>query len=412
MFILIVIIAIIVIYLYYKKHKQAPQDNNYQYTDNTHNNSSEQLTAYDSVSDQSQNINTNIINNNVEISDIKTEDNESIQVQTQDIENNKNSEDNSELLIAVKEKINSQFIEPKKPEVLQLEVSVSELKILHYLSHMFEKENPLPNYLGRYYDTYENLLANGYFTEATPEVFLEQKCKVDDLKSYLRANNLPVSGNKANLIKRIVENINIDKLKIDFDLEGYNILSDKGIEAIKKYPKNILNKLEFINMVEAVYNNLNKNILLNNLDFAAENIKFLDQYKEYDLPIKAFILVYDKIASLTFNKGTNPYFDSYTKIFEELYGITIPYNVFMQIENYYHSFKELKRDKDNRLYPTYKIQTMEDARTCTFCKKMSNKEFSYSDAKIGINYPPFYDCKCDFCRCYAESIFDESVLED
>ena len=277
---------------------------------------------------------------------------------------------------------------------------------------MFENGNPLPKYLNGYYDTYKKLLNNGYFTEATPETFFDQKCKVDDLKKYLRANNLPVSGNKVNLISRIVENININKLKVDFSLESYSVLSDKGVKIIKKYPKNILNRIEFINMVAIIYNNLNKNILLDNLDFATEDINFLDKYKEYDLPIKAFTLVYDKIGSVSLNKGSNHYFDYYSEIFEELYGVNIPYNVFMQMRKYYCSFKELKKYKDNHFYPMYKIQTMEDAKTCSFCKKMNNKEFSYSDAKIGINYPPFYGCGCDFCRCYAESIFDESILED
>lgn len=79
-----------------------------------------------------------------------------------------NNEDNSELLAAVKEKINSQFIEPKKPEPLNMDISIPELKILHYLNYIFDKDNPLPFYLNSYSDVFENLNKNGYFAEPTP----------------------------------------------------------------------------------------------------------------------------------------------------------------------------------------------------------------------------------------------------
>lgn len=412
MFELIVIIVVVAIYLYYKRQKQTLQNSNEHHADNI--NDSEQRFVYKSVSDSSQSRNTNISENNVEIANTEIADDEIVHIQVQDYKINKKDEDNSELLTAVKEKINSQFIEPKKPEPLKLEISFEELNILHYCQRMFKKDSPyLPKHLSERIDIYNGLIDKGYFIQPSPDFFLKKKCKVDDLKEYLKSNNLTVSGNKDILIQRILDNINSDQLDNDFKISDYYVLSEKGTNTINKYPMSLVDRPELEIMLQAVYNHINQKILLDNLDFAAEDIKFLDNYKEYDLSIKAFTLVYDKIGSSELNRLTNSYFDSYSKIFEELYGVTIPYNVFMQVSKYLHSFKELKKClKNTNILPTYKIQTMNDAKTCVSCKKINNKEFSYSDAKIGINYPPFYNCRSDFCRCYAETVFDESIFDD
>lgn len=49
----------------------------------------------------------------------------------------------------------------------------------------------------------------------------------------------------------------------------------------------------------------------------------------------------------------------------------------------------------------YSIHTMNDAAVCPVCAAFENKEFHSLHAVIGKNYPPFDNCTCEFCRCFA-----------
>lgn len=49
----------------------------------------------------------------------------------------------------------------------------------------------------------------------------------------------------------------------------------------------------------------------------------------------------------------------------------------------------------------YTIRTMQDGAVCEHCKSLEGKTFSIKEAIPGENYPPFKNCKCEFCRCYA-----------
>ncbi len=389
---LIIIIAIIIAIIYYQKQQQQ-------------NNSQNNKTR-----------NTATIKNETPTNNSETVTIESTEAKTvKPVEHKEviENDGNDPKYIAVREKIDKEFVEPKEPAPMQIDVSFKELKVLYYRRHIFKRSEPLPKSVSEYMDTYNDLFNNGYFEQANVESVLKKICKIENLKEYLKTNDLALSGTKDVLIKRILDNISPDKLENDFEISDYYILSDKGKKIIDKYPYSLVDRRDFEVIVKKFYNLINKDILLKNLDFAAENIKFTDEYKEYDLPIKALVLAYKDEADFDYDTYTNHYFNAYTEIFKELYGVTIPNNVFIQVKGYYHSFKELKRDRKNSdILPTYKIKTTEDARTCSFCKKMNNKEFPYSDAKIGINYPPFYDCKCDFCRCYVECIFDNNIFED
>jgi hypothetical protein len=54
----------------------------------------------------------------------------------------------------------------------------------------------------------------------------------------------------------------------------------------------------------------------------------------------------------------------------------------------------------------YKIKSLGDS--CECCKALEDKEFDLKDAVIGVNYPPFNNCTCDVCRCFASHNINEN----
>lgn len=65
------------------------------------------------------------------------------------------------------------------------------------------------------------------------------------------------------------------------------------------------------------------------------------------------------------------------------------------------SIADIEKLKKSPVKWIYTIRTMKDGAVCEHCRELEGKTFSSKDAVPGVNYPPFKDCKCEFCRCYA-----------
>ena len=76
---------------------------------------------------------------------------------------------------------------------------------------------------------HQKLIREGYLTQVSLEVFLKNK-KVDELKQILEINKLKKTGKKDELIKRITENIDVSKIRIE---NGIYEISEKGTDFIK-----------------------------------------------------------------------------------------------------------------------------------------------------------------------------------
>lgn len=63
--------------------------------------------------------------------------------------------------------------------------------------------------------------------------------------------------------------------------------------------------------------------------------------------------------------------------------------------------KDIAANTKSSFTVEYTIQTMKDEKVCAYCQSMNGKVFSPDKAIIGVNYPPFDKCTCDFCRCWA-----------
>lgn len=77
---------------------------------------------------------------------------------------------------------------------------------------------------------HQELITKNYLKEASGEIFLKTK-KVEELKILLEKNNLKKTGRKEELIKRIIENIDLSEIKE----KGIYEVSEKGKEFLEKY---------------------------------------------------------------------------------------------------------------------------------------------------------------------------------
>lgn len=307
-------------------------------------------------------------------------------------------------------RIENEFVVPNKIEPFETDLSYNELKMLHYLKPVCPKDFSLPLYLSEYIEDAEKLINKGFLGEADIFTFLETK-KVNELKGILKSNGFSSSGLKKDIIQRILTKVEPGIVINYFGINNYYSITQKGKDTIKKYPRIVLDSIEFDFMTNSVRQYITKDILIENIDFVEANVKFLYEYEDYNLSVKAFILALDKNIESnkhTINRLYRLFGEKLSDMFERLYNISIPENVFHQVRRYLYSLRELKRTpKDSKcIISKYTIQTMKDERVCEYCKSLQGKTFLTREAQIGINYPPFYKCKSDFCRCFAAFNFD------
>lgn len=77
---------------------------------------------------------------------------------------------------------------------------------------------------------HKQVIRDGYLVEAPPVVALEH-LRLEQLKTILANANLPTKGKKAELVKRIMESVDLNTLQ----LETYYVPSEKGLEHLRKY---------------------------------------------------------------------------------------------------------------------------------------------------------------------------------
>lgn len=78
------------------------------------------------------------------------------------------------------------------------------------------------------------MLDNGYlkFGDVSDSIRAQ---RISDIKPVLKKYNLKVSGKKAELVDRLIENVSSQKLSVDFPIKYYRV-SEKGAELLNKYP--------------------------------------------------------------------------------------------------------------------------------------------------------------------------------
>lgn len=118
------------------------------------------------------------------------------------------------------------------------DLSIGDILLINYLTECSYIRNSYPKYF--YYDynvdaskEVEYLINNRYIESVQTKELLSY-LKADQLKEILRNYSLPVSGNKAALVKKIIENIGEDIYEPYINVKKY-LLTQLGKDILEKY---------------------------------------------------------------------------------------------------------------------------------------------------------------------------------
>lgn len=110
-------------------------------------------------------------------------------------------------------------------------LSIPELLMLHYAETFCTEKNIFQQFWKYKYDIepailLQNLYEQNFIEIGGSELALNRKT-VQELKAFLKENNLPIAGKKQDLIFRIIENISTETLDTFCNIKSYKI-TDKG----------------------------------------------------------------------------------------------------------------------------------------------------------------------------------------
>lgn len=196
----------------------------------------------------------------------------------------------------------------------QSELKPEELLFLDYIhKKKIDKYNPEECNIAGYWThdyninimkTLEKLFKSGYLTfkDITANI---SNASIDDLKSYLKKRNLPVSGTKKSLVSRVLTNSPLTDLSDAFPIYSFD-LTDSGRQIIDA------------NQDLFIWHQM-KNVLSINLDDLMTGKKFYQDLNGYELLVK---LINDKIDLFTEKKQYSSIANAYYALaqLDEIYG--------------------------------------------------------------------------------------------
>lgn len=161
----------------------------------------------------------------------------------------KQSQENSQKEYETAVRLHKQYVanvdaKPYKGSVAPVPLSPYEALFLWYINGYPAKEPGIAIYwtyehsLGDFSVVIEKLIRAGYL-RVSDYRFSMQKCTLPEIKEVLKANGLAVSGKKADLTKRLEDNIPADALEKTFD-RGYLQLTESGNILLERYKAVIL----------------------------------------------------------------------------------------------------------------------------------------------------------------------------
>lgn len=239
------------------------------------------------------------------------------------------------------------------------------------------------------------------------------RVKVADLKGFLSAHDLKVSGKKADLIARIIENVSTNDIRA-LAPDSYYLLTPKGKVAKEEWQEaeRLMEQKERAELQQkriAEMETLAPLIASKNFETVTELLRpgnvissSSDVYPEaiyrclqdLDFLEHKYMLVAVDYAIL----GS----DLRTIIDDLAYcGYSMEEKIVWQIIAGTRSYVDILHV---RIWGTkYQIHSRDNKLHCDHCQSFDGKIFSVDEAKIGITAPPF----CDTCHCFITGISDE-----
>lgn len=286
-------------------------------------------------------------------------------------------------------------------------MNLYEKKILKYVYPIFQKEGYFPNYL--HYGgmdpnaTLSALYNAGYIRDCSMEENLSKELSAD-LKTFCKSHGLKTSGKKADILSRISEYCT--ECNISYPLKTtYLTLSDKGLSEIEDIKNIAMDDVDFFCVgkykIQEIIENWDFETLL-----PAEKI-FMQLDFSYIWKDRAMEELSKKTLIAFHRMGfRNEHLELF---FSDFYNTKIQLADFIKASKFFHGIDELlgyKKLENNHssCFEYYEVRNMNDERTCEHCRCFEGKRLPFSDAKIGVTFPPFYNCSSDYCRCYIKPL--------
>ncbi|MFQ7524356.1 MAG: minor capsid protein [Terrisporobacter sp.] len=297
------------------------------------------------------------------------------------------------------------------------------LKKLNGYSIEYEIPQYWTDYVGDVDLFIKNVIGSNLLRISTPKDDLIS-LKVKELKVLLDKKSLDTKGKKDNLIERVADNYTNEELKYIIEWRKRYILTEKGKEIVDSY---ILNQKQLYNdLIRDVFT-LIKELNINDayikianyekdrvfkrgmgIDWSKEakvgiNKKEEETYKDLlkfefnnsNLAVVSLAGILLGIDSRKTAKLFKDYLEEDDDLVENIHYIQSIIFSKRQIKEY----SELGESK-------YQIIVAFDKNVCEKCASMDDKVFKCSEAKVGINLPPF----CKKCRCTIGLILEDDYL--
>lgn len=245
--------------------------------------------------------------------------------------------------------------------------------------------------------------------------------KNDNLKSILKENSLPVSGNKAELIDRIKSSLDRDTVKSSSFYSDYYLTTPKAQQIIQdSYSTLDEEHLSFSNtaynlIVNYRFNDAYRMICKKQAespfpaglgcDWTGWYKRGLDQDKLNYYHNRLLCSTQKAVTAAAIYANMSP--ESFRNIEHEL-SSTVPllsennnmdkvHFEWLSISSDFHIFSYRKaKIKEYRFCATF------DNNTCPICGQLDGKIFKLDDAQIGTNFPPVHPR----CRCTTTAVID------
>lgn len=234
-----------------------------------------------------------------------------------------------------------------------------------------------------------------------------------DIKAFMKANNLSVSGKKADLISRILTQCPDELIRSYFNKKVF-ALTEEGSDIVRQHLSECAEsyKIFLTELFSAV---TRKDVetafrLVGTSTVPSDNPIALPYDKsavKSDIDaIHAFLSADGRTSAEDFASATysTMLHSPLTKhSIEDLasLGYTVTKEQLIRDSTGVVNARTLAEFKQVHIYK-YKISCCDDQRSCSKCKKLNGKVFSVNSAEMGKNLPPF----CDHCRCIIIPVVD------
>lgn len=287
---------------------------------------------------------------------------------------------------------------------------LGDMKILKYLNNTSENDKMnwhVTTFSNQPEASIKRLKANDLLNDSN--LINVSNMTLPELKSILKENGFKVSGKREDVLNRVIENIDIDKLnivkrKLYITVKGYTYL-ELFRERLEQDRLSIFKKLFELcksNKIEEFYKEICK-YKLSMFDSPGINTDW-EKYLKNGIPLIEKNIITNisddipediRVCTITAYLAGLSIF-SVSSLYQKIYDINME-DMTTAMHNLHSTISNLREVAEYRQcgIKKYTFICACDDRTCPLCERMNNKTFLVNDAVSGVNLPPLHNgCRC------------------